>query len=326
MKVLLTGASGMLGRHILERLSTRGYRVRALYHSHLPKETYDQVEWQCCDIRDMEQVDQALAGMDIVIHAAAMVSYDIRDAQKLLHTNAEGTANLINCCLYAGVKKCVHISSIATLGLPKDKEPITEKTFFDPDKKASQYALSKYLAEMEVWRGMAEGLDVVVLNPSVILGEGSAQRSSTHLFEIIRKGFPFYTQGVTGWVDARDVAEATIRLMESEQVNERFIINEGNYSFQFIFQTMAAAFGVNPPRWHAAKWLTGLAWRWYYIKSLLTGSTATITRETASASQRLQEYDNSKLQNALPDFHYTPITETIARVAASIQKDRVVSA
>ncbi|HET8572618.1 MAG TPA: NAD-dependent epimerase/dehydratase family protein [Edaphocola sp.] len=322
--ILVTGASGFLGQHLLEALSRNGEAVRASYCHHHPGIDFPNVEWMACDLLDTEEADRALKGVDRVYHCAATVSFDPKDKNKLVRENVTITENLVNAALSANIRKFVHVSSVAALGRRQKSgkdHPISEKDLFEEGKDNSQYAISKYLGEMEVWRGMAEGLNAVIVNPAIILGKGDWAKGSAKLMQVCDEEFPWYTRGMTGWVDARDVVQAMSLLMNSDITNERFILCAGNYTYKDIFSQMALAIGKRPPYKLARKWLTGIVWRMAFFKSRLKGKEATITRETARTAQKVYRFDNNKFLNAFPGFRYRAVEETIREMAASFLRD-----
>lgn len=323
--ILVTGGSGLVGQHLLEALcASSECRIRAIYRKHKPqfytKIQDDRIEWVECDILDMPSLEQVVEGVSYVYHCAAIVSYDERMKDEMMEINIEGTANIVNLCLDKNVEKLCYVSSIATLGEAPAGNLTSEKDDWEPIANNSNYAVSKQGAEMEVWRGVAEGLNVVIVNPSVILGEGDLSKSSTNLFKIVYDEFPFYTHGATAWVDVKDLVQAMIALMKSEIKNERFIVSAENQSFKDVFTMMANALNKRPPSKPANKWMTELAWRFYYLKSILTGKTATITKETAYSAQYVKRYDNSKLLKALPAFKYTELNKSIERIGEFVVK------
>lgn len=323
--ILVTGASGFLGQHLLEALSKNGEAVRAIYRQQRPKQSFQNVTWQSADLLDTSDVDKMLKDIEQVYHCAATVSFDPKDKNKLVRENVAITENIVNGALSSNVKKLVHVSSIAALGRRQSNsinKLISEKDIFEEGKDNSQYALGKYLAEMEVWRGMAEGLNAVIVNPAIILGVGDWHKGSAKLMQVCDEEFPWYTNGMTGWVDVRDVVQAMIRLMNSDAANERFILSAGNYDYKEIFSQMATAIGKKPPHKFAGKWLTELVWRLAFVKSKLTGKEATITKETAATAQQRFCFDNGKFLKAFPHFDFRPITETIQDMAEAFLKDK----
>ncbi len=317
--ILVTGGTGLLGQHLLEKLSAT-QKIRAIFRTALPtfyaSLNHGNIEWVEADITDIISLEKAFEGITQVYHCAAIVSYDPRMKERMMQTNIEGTANVVNLCLDHQLKKLCYVSSIATLGEGVIGELISEKNDWEEGHTNSNYAVSKQGAEMEVWRGVAEGLQAVIINPGIILGEGDDAKSSTHLFKIIRNEFPYYTQGGTCWVDVKDVVKAMIRLMESPIENERFIISQGNYSFREVFTMMAKAMNKKPPHRLASPFMTEIVWRLAYVKSMITGRVATISKETARSARQTRRFNGAKLLNALPDFTYTDMQETIRRISS----------
>ena len=317
--ILVTGGTGLLGQHLLEKLSAK-QKIRAIFRTALPtfyaSLNHGNIEWVEADITDIISLEKAFEGITQVYHCAAIVSYDPRMKERMMQTNIEGTANVVNLCLDHQLKKLCYVSSIATLGEGIIGELISEKNDWEEGHTNSNYAVSKQGAEMEVWRGVAEGLQAVIINPGIILGEGDDAKSSTHLFKIIRNEFPYYTQGGTCWVDVKDVVKAMIRLMESPIENERFIISQGNYSFRELFTMMAKAMNKKPPHRLASPFMTEIVWRLAYVKSMITGRVATISKETARSARQTRVFNGAKLLNALPDFTYTDMHETIQRISS----------
>ena len=317
--ILVTGGTGLLGQHLLEKLSAK-QKIRAIFRTALPtfyaSLNHGNIEWVEADITDIISLEKAFEGITQVYHCAAIVSYDPRMKERMMQTNIEGTANVVNLCLDHQLKKLCYVSSIATLGEGIIGELISEKNDWEEGHTNSNYAVSKQGAEMEVWRGVAEGLQAVIINPGIILGEGDDAKSSTHLFKIIRNEFPYYTQGGTCWVDVKDVVKAMIRLMESPIENERFIISQGNYSFRELFTMMAKAMNKKPPHRLASPFMTEIVWRLAYVKSMITGRVATISKETARSARQTRVFNGAKLLNALPDFTYTDMQETIRRISS----------
>lgn len=309
----------------MEALSQNGEAVRGLYYRHCPGKNFQNVEWTACNLLDTEEVARVLDDVDRVYHCAATVSFDPKDKNRLIRENVTITENLVNGSLSAKIRKFVHVSSIAALGRqPADRNtrPVNEKDIFEETKANSQYAIGKYLGEMEVWRGMAEGLNAVIVNPSIILGPGDWTKGSAKLMQVCDEEFPWYTEGMTGWVDAKDVVQAMLLLMNSDIANERFILSTGNYTYKDIFSQMALAIGKKPPHKFAGKWLTEIVWRLAFLKSKLKGKEATITRETARTAQEVYRFDNAKFVKAFPEFKFRPVGETIQEMAKAFLKDK----
>ena len=319
--ILITGATGFLGIHLLQELNIQNVSVRALYHNNLPPTNFGkQIEWQQCNLLDTEEVDEVMKGVNKVIHCAARVSFDSRKSIEMIEQNVAITANLVNAAINNGIEKFIHISSIAALGRayaiddPKKKLYIDEQTPWEESKQNSAYAESKYLSELEVWRGIAEGLNSIILNPSVILGEGDWSKGSAQLMQVVAKEFPWFTEGVNGWVDVKDVVKAIILCLNSDVNEQRYIINNGNYAYKDIFTQMALALNKKPPHRKAGKWITELVWRMEVLKSRIAGKEPTITRSSARTAQTKCFYDNEKFLKHFPEFGYTTMETTIKRM------------
>lgn len=317
--VLVTGASGFLGKHLVRFLSEQGYRVKALYLNNMPGAEWQQlpgVSWVQCDLLDVYAVADVMQGIDEVYHCAAMVSFDGADKRQIQHVNVESTANVVNEALNEGVRKLIFVSSIAALGRSLTDNPITETDQWEEDKNNSAYSRSKYLAEMEVWRAIAEGLNAAIINPGIILGKGDWEQGSARLMKVVDNNFPFYTEGINGWVDVQDVVQAMHLLMRSEMSGERFILCQGSHAYRHIFNLMAQYLEKKPPHLKATPLMIGILWRWNKLKTMLTGKQSSVTKETARTAQLKCFYNNSKFLQAFPGFSYTPIEKTIAQMAA----------
>ncbi|MFM2048912.1 MAG: hypothetical protein RI955_1460 [Bacteroidota bacterium] len=313
--ILVTGGTGFLGNHLLQKLSNQQKPVRAMYRpssgSKINKEIKN-VEWVKGDVLEVDSISSAMQGITEVYHAAAMVSFDKRQHALMKKINVDGTENMVNMALENKIQKFGYISSVAVLGRSAKMNYIDENSEWEKSKFNSQYALSKMLAEREVFRGAAEGLNVVIVNPSVIIGNGDWQGSSTALFSTIYKGMPFYSTGINGFVDVDDVTECIIQLMDKNIFGERFILNENNYSYQQIFNWIAAALQVKKPSIKITKWMSELAWRLEYLKTSITGKSGIVTRETATTALLENFYSNEKIKNKI-NFRFTPIEQSIQK-------------
>lgn len=316
--ILVTGASGFLGKHLVRRLSAHGQPVRALYYNNPPSEAdiaLPNIQWQKADLLDVFDVEEVMQDVTHIYHCAAIVSFQPSGHQQMLHFNPESTANIVNQAIDQGIEKLVYVSSVAALGRSgAEQKEITEEEEWGESGYNTAYGISKYLAETEVWRGVGEGLNAVIVNPGIILGEGDFNEGSAELMKVAYKEFPFYTKGTTGWTDVKDVAQLLCELMVSEHEAERYIVSAGNYSYQQVFTLMAAALGKKPPHIYANSFITNMVWRWGKLQSLF-GKRPVITKETAANAHSNSLYNNQKLLAALPSFHYTPIEETIQRMA-----------
>jgi dihydroflavonol-4-reductase len=313
--VLVTGGTGFLGAYIISELVENGYAVRAIHRNgrmpfFLPDAIREKVEWVRCDIRDPLGLEDAMAGVDAVIHAAAKVSFLKKERRELYSVNIDGTAHVVNAALTRQVPRFVHVSSVAALGRTNGGEVSEEKSWED-SKYNTNYAISKFYGEMEVWRGIGEGLRGVIANPSTILGYGDWNHGSCALFRNAWREFPWYTEGINGFVDVTDTAKAIVRLLATDISGQRFILNGDNWSFRHLFTTIAREFGKKPPSREATPFLAGIAWRVEKIKSLLNGKPSLLTRESARVATSSTFFDNSKILRQLPDFRFTPLEETI---------------
>ncbi len=323
--VFVTGGTGFLGSHLLFHLLKIGKKVRAIkradsnfnflsnvfsFYTEDTQKYLGKIEWVEGDILDIYSLNEALNEVSDVYHAAAIVSFDPSHRKKMMKANVEGTANLINAALGKDIRKFCHVSSIAAIGRAENGKVIDENVVWKTSKKNSNYAISKYGAEREVWRGIEEGLNAVIINPSVILGPRELNRGIGSLISMVRNGFKFYTAGVNGFVDVRDVAESMIRLMESDIYNERFIVSADNLTYKQIFDWIAEYLKMPGPKYKATPNISEIAWRLEYFKGLFTNKKPFITKETARTANNTYYYSSDKLIQAL-DFKFLPVRQTI---------------
>lgn len=336
--ILVTGGTGLLGAHVLLRLLEEGKQVRALYRSEKslstvsailrhyiedPEVLMQRIHWVKGDVLDIPAMEDAMPGVTEVYHIAATVSFDPKDRDHMFKVNVEGTANVVNLCLgHEGVRLC-HVSSVAALGRVEGQGKIDEETLWKDSEWNSNYGKSKRKAEMEVWRGMAEGLQAVIVNPCIILGPGDWNQSSAALFTKVWHGLPYYTQGENAMVDVRDVAAVMVLLMQREIFGQRFIITADNFRLVDVISLIADAMQKKRPSIKASALLMAVAWRLEKVRSLLTGTRPFITRETSDNALHISHYDNAKLLKALPDFRFRPLEETVADVSRMFLRDHV---
>ena len=319
-KILITGAAGLVGNELLKQLLEEGYRVKAIYHSTPLSVSHRNLETVQCDILDVVALEEVMKGITHVYHCAAIVSFDPKEKHHLLKINIEGTANVVNACIDAEVKKLVHVSSVAALGRIRKGETITEKMNWTEETSNSIYGKSKYFGELEVWRGIGEGLQAVIVNPTIIFGGDNWESGSSAIFKTAYNEFKWYTEGISGFVDVKDVARAMILLMNSEITAQRFILSAENLSYREIFSSIATCFGKKPPHKKVTPFLAGLVWRTEAIKTMLTGKKHLLTKETARTSQTKVYFDNSKILKALPQFQFTKIKDTIERTCKTLKE------
>lgn len=313
--ILVTGGTGFVGSYLLRHLIRKGFtNIRALKRTtssmSLVREVEDQIDWIVGDILDVFSLAEAMKNVQKIYHCAALITFHPKEVNMMIQVNQEGTANVVNEALQAGVKKLIHVSSIAALGrIKKDKE-ISEESKWERNKLNSNYAISKYLAEQEVWRGMAEGLQVAIVNPSIILGSGNWDDGPLKLFKLTWKEFPFYPIGISGFVDVRDVARFMELLMESNIEGERFILNAENLSYKELQTRIAKALGKKPPTISFSPILQRIAWNIEWFLYLFFGKTPLITKETARQTSWKIHYLNQKSIDTF-SFNYTSMADTL---------------
>ena len=319
--ILVTGGSGLLGAELIKQLLKNGETVKAIYNrTPLPAFHDANLSIEHCDILDVVRLEEIMQGVHAIYHCAGLVSFSQRDVQKLYKINVEGTANIVNAALDAGVKKLLHVSSVAALGRLRIHEPIDEEMKWTPETSNSRYGESKHLGEMEVWRGVAEGLDAIVINPTIILGPGNWDEGSTRIFKSVYDGFPWYSNGTTGFVDVRDAASIMIRLMNSDVSGQRFIVSGFNETYRHVFELIADAFDKRRPHREVTPFIAKLVTISEAIKSKVTGKDPLVTKETAKTAITRASFNNHKLLNTLADFTYTPLEETISYTCAALQQ------
>ncbi len=332
--ILVTGGTGLVGSHLLFQLAQKYSSVRAIYREkeslkkvqkifsyYAPnsEELYQKIEWIKADIVDVPSLTVAFQGITHVYHAAALISFNPRDYKKMRKINIEGTANIVNLSIEQAVKKLCYVSSIAAIGDDPLKETITEENEWNENENNHVYAITKYGAELEIWRGVQEGVDAVVVNPGVILGPGFWNTGSGKLFSQVANGFSFFTEGSSGFAGVNDVVEAMQKLMEGNQKNERYILVSENKTYKEILTTIANILKVKPPNKKVTAWQTEIYWRWEWFRSLLTRSVPLVTKYTAKSMHTISIYDNSKIKRVI-DFEFSPIENVITEVASLYPK------
>ncbi len=333
--ILVTGGTGFLGSHLLYRLVSEGHRVRALKRknsstaltekifSYYSKETHEllkRIEWVEGNLLDVYSLLDALEGINYLYHTAAAVSLDTGDDRLLLETNVQGTANIVNAAIEQKIRKMCYVSTIGALGYEADHKVIDEETPWDTSAKKSRYSVSKYEAEREVWRGMAEGLEAVIVNPGVIIGPGDWQQGSPRLFSTVYKGLKFYPRGTNGFVNVNDVVMAMLRLMESEVTEERFTVVAENLTYRKVFTWMAQAMDVPAPKYKLGKWLGEIGWRVAEAYAKLSRKQPAITRDAIRSSGRFYAYSSQKLLETV-DMKLMPVKESVERTAKLFLED-----
>lgn len=323
--VFVTGGTGFIGSYIIKNLIEKGFAVRAIRRSnklpfYISNEILNKAEWIEGDVLDITSLHEAMKGADAVIHSAAIVSFSKTERRRMYKVNVEGTTNVVNAAIENNIHRFLHISSVAALGRTTKTEMVSEQKKWEENKSNTHYALSKHHSELEVWRGFAEGLEGVVINPSTVLGYGDWNQSSCVIFKNAYGEFPWYTKGINGFVGVKDVAEVAVQLLLSDITQKKFIVNAENWSFQQLFNTIADGFHKKHPHKEATKTLGEIAWRLEKLKSIITGKKALLTKETAKVAHSKTSFDNNALLKALPGFQFTPLETVIKNACEKYQQ------
>lgn len=335
--ILVTGGTGLVGSHLLYKLVSENEQVRAIYRrehkldnvkhvfSYYTKDylsLFNKIEWVESDLNNIPALSNAFKNITTVYHCAAFVSFEPDKYHQLRKINIEGTANVVNLCISNSIKKLCYISSIAAIGHHVNTEKlITEDTHWNPEDDNSVYAITKYGAEIEVWRATQEGVNAVIVNPGIILGPGFWRGAgSSALFKKIHKGLKYYTNGSTGYVGVWDVVSIMQKLMQSNIKNERFIVISENLSFNDFQKKVANALNVQPAKKEASKLLLEIGWRLDWLNNKLFGKRRRLSKQLAKTVKNKTIYNNSKIKNTL-DFEFEAIDDTIKKVSAFYLKD-----
>ena len=320
----VTGATGLVGSHLLYSLLQKGYRVKALkrrqsnilqtkkafeFYDENAEALFNQIEWIDEELLNFQSMSKAIDGCTQVYHTAANVSFSRKDRADMMHVNVGGTSNIVNLCIEKKISLC-HVSSIAALGRNEPGCETTENDLWQTDKGRSAYSCSKYKAEMEVWRGIAEGLQAVIVNPAVILGPGDWTKGSSKFFSQIYGGLRFHTPGVTAFVDVRDVCRCMLQLMNEKRFGERYILTAGNLSYQTLFNMIADNLKVTKPSIAARPWMLNIAYRCACLAALLTGKNPALTKETAHSAFQKNCYSGEKIVKTL-GYEFISIEKSI---------------
>ena len=331
--IFVTGGTGLVGSHILLELSQKDKQFKALkrdssslsickniFKHYNAEDLFEKINWVVGDVNDIPSLESGMQNCDQVLHCAAVVSFQPTDAGLLKKVNIEGTTNVMNVALTSAVKKVGFVSSIAALGRNSTEGIVDEECHFKATKLDSNYALSKYYAEQEVWRASQEGLNVVIVNPSVILGPGDWNKGSSQIFQKIHSGLKFYTPGSTGYVDVADVANSLVTLLFSDVKNERFIVNGANLKYRDCFDRIAVAFNIPKATIKVTPLLKEIAWRMESVRSYILGNKALLTRETANSAMTNSSFSTAKIKEFI-NFNFTDIDATIKKYADWFIKD-----
>ena len=332
---LVTGATGLVGSHMIAELLKHGEKVRALYRNERNKaivrkvlslyfpnaeQRLESIEWVQGDVLDTGSLATAIEGVTKVYHAAGVVPFGPVTKRTMLETNMQGTANVVNACLEnPGIPLC-HVSSIAAIGRTFDGSLIDENCMLKPGKKTTVYSLSKFRSELEVWRGINEGLRAVIVNPSVILGPALWDSPHRAVIGQVNKGLTFYPAGTEGFVDVRDVAGIMYRLMNSEISGERYILNAENRSYKDILTLIAKELGKRPPVHRITPWIATTAVTADFIKALFTGTRRQITLEALRTASDETRYSNEKIVKQL-GVNFIPVEESVKEMVEAFLKE-----
>lgn len=319
--ILVTGATGFLGSEVVRQLVQQKKAVRAIRRGNSiipPLLRQAPVEWVETDILNYLDLEDAMEGVTQVYHCAAVISFKPSERKTMIALNTDGTANIVNLCTEKNIR-LIHVSSVAALGRAKEGEVISESNIWEHTSKESGYAISKYQGEMEVWRGIAEGLEAVIVNPSIIIGK-NASTGSIRFFDLIKNGFKFFPSGTCGLVDVEDVAKCMISLMESDVTGERFIINSENWSYKTFFEEIALQLGVKPPTIPLSLWMIMLTLPVIKLVSALTGKESPLTPETVRAAFQKPQYSNAKIKKTI-NINFTPLKEAISKTCKNQESE-----
>ena len=330
--ILVTGATGLVGFHLLLQLSSEKEAIRAIYRSekklqHIKKlfekenrlSEFEKINWVVADILDLPDLELAFANVSYVYHCAAFISFNPKDEDKLYQSNIIGTANVVNLCLAKNVKKLCHVSSIAALGNGTEHNLIIdEETDRNNEAIRSDYSISKFGAEMEVWRGFQEGLDVVMVNPGVIFGYGFPKEGSSLFIQNIKSGQSFYTLGKLGIVAVEDVANVMITLMKSTISGERYTLVAEDITYKEMFVRIAENLGVKKPKYLVKRWQTQIISVVEFIFATLFFRKQMLTKATINALYNEEIHDCSKIKNAI-GFEFRDMKEYFNELIAKMK-------
>lgn len=329
--ILVTGGTGLVGSHLLVHLTQKNGPVRAIYRSKKSLENvkrvfryytddidslFSKIEWFQADITDVPSMTPAFEGVVHVYHCAALISFDPADYIEMRKVNIHGTAIIANLSIESNVKKLCYVSSIAAIGDDPHRKVVDEENEWNGNQNNHGYAISKYGAEMEVWRASQEGINTVIVNPGVILGSGFWNSGSGELFSQVNNGFSFYSEGVTGFVGVEDVVKVMIQLMESEIKNERFILTSEDKSFKEVLFTIADHLNKKRPSIKVKLWQAALFWRWEWLVSKITSKKPRMTKHSARSLDDKTYYSSKKIEKAL-DFEFEKIDKVIEKTCKS---------
>lgn len=333
--ILVTGGTGLVGAHLLAFLVSEGKKVRAIhrnqsdfskvkqvfsYYSKSPDDLFNSIEWVSADLDDIPALQKAFDNVFHVYHCAAVVSFDERDYELMRKTNIEGTANMVNIAVDRKIEKFCYVSSVATLDNQIKKGEVTEQNIWNPALVKFDYAITKYGGEMEVWRGTQEGLNAVIVNPGVILGSGFWDKNTGLIFSRVAKGFKFYTKGVTGFVGVWDVVKAMNKLMNSDIINERFVLVAENLSYQEVLSKIAKAMDKTEPSRNVSPFVNNVIWILDSIRAFVLRQPKVFTKHAVRSAHEKTYYSSEKIENKLL-FTFEPINAVVKHCVEDFKQD-----
>ena len=332
--ILVTGGTGLVGAHLLYELTKTNDVVKAIYrtekslqavenvfsfYTENASQQFAKIEWILADVTDIPSLEIAFVNVTKVYHCAALVSFDSKKYKEMRRVNIDGTANIVNFCVSHKVKKICFVSSIAAVGNALHNAKTTEENEWNVETDSSGYSITKYGAEMEVWRGSQEGVDVVIVNPGIILGPGFWHVNSGEFFTKVANSFKFYTEGITGYVGVDDVVNAMVLLMESAVKSERFVLVSENKSFKEIFDVIAKNLQKTTPTIKVSKNLTAFLWRLDWLASILTNKGRAITKKSANSLHSKTFYSSNKIKKTL-NFEFVSVEKVIEKTCSFFPK------
>ncbi|CAL65100.1 NAD-dependent epimerase/dehydratase family protein [Christiangramia forsetii] len=329
--ILVTGGTGLVGSHLLYELAAKNEKLRATirpssdigqvrkvfgYYSDKAEadRLFNRIEWVTADINDIPSLNLAFEDISRVYHSAALVSFDPSKEAKLRKINIEGTANIVNLCIANNISKLCYVSSIAAIGSNQNNSKLDETSKWNPEENHNDYAISKYGAEIEVWRSTQEGIDAVIINPGVIIGPGFWNSGSGKIFSKIDNGLSYHFPKITGFVGVQDVVKSMIALMKSPIKNEQFIVVSENLSFETVFKETATYMGKSEPTKQLKKWMITLGWIFQKIGSWFGGKRQ-ITRDSINGLYEKTYFDNTKIKQEL-NFEFTPMSKVLEETSS----------
>jgi dihydroflavonol-4-reductase len=327
--IFVTGGTGLVGSHLLYDLVKKGLSVRALlrsgssteevkkifsFYSENADELFSKITWIEGDLLDVCSLTEGMKDVTQVYHCAALISLDPKDGEKMISVNVTGTANVVNAAIEMKIRKLCYVSSVATLGTAKGKY-ITEETAWNEEANFSAYTISKYLSENEVWRAAEEGLPVVIVNPTIILGPGSLHRSSGLFFKKAIEGISWYSKGGMGYVDVRDVTQAMTMLMQGEVSNQKFIVSSENLSFRKFFELLCLVMRKPIPTKRAGRLILEFAWRADKFRNRISGRPHCFTRQMARHASETLAFSNEGIKSVL-SINFIPVIDCLKNASS----------